>query len=297
MEIRHLRYFVAAAEEENFHRAAERLHIAQPALSRRIRDLEEDLGFDLFERNLKRVHLSLAGRAYLDNVKRALADLHRAGLDSARIAKGQAGLLALGFPESMVRYAGVPRSFREFRTSFPDVELRLNPMDPARGLDALLRGDIDAAFTFNARLDGLRHLPIGSETWLLALPAIHPLVHKEKLRLADLEGEPFIWTRRELSPVVYDGLIAACRAVGFVPNIIQSAGSESIKQHLVAAGMGLGFMLSTARAPVEDVVFRAVEDLNAVVRADFVWRHERSSAQLENFISLVRLCSEVPAGS
>ena len=290
MELRHLRYFLVAAEEENFHRAAERLHISQPALSRRIRDLEEELGFDLFDRSLKRVHVSRAGRAYLESVKRSMSVLQEARLDGSRIAKGQAGILTIGFFESLiVRYASVARAFREFRAAYPEVELRLNAIDPAQGLDALFHGESDAAFVFDIDLKGdqIRTLFIGSETWVLAVPMSHPLATQEQVRLADLQALPFIWSRRELNPVLYDNLIASCRAAGFTPNILQSVGSEGTKVQLVAAGMGLSFVLSRARS-ADEVVFRNVEDLNTVIRADLVWRQDSMSPQLSNFIELVQ---------
>lgn len=299
VELRHLRYFIAAAEEENFHRAAERLHISQPALSRRIRDLEDELGFDLFQRGLKRVHLSRAGRAFLESVRRSMADLDKARVDGARIAKGQSGTLNVGFFESLiVRYPSVARSFREFRSGYPEVELRLNAIEPAHGLDALRRGEIDAAFLFDIRLEGdeLRTHFIASETWILAVPAAHPLAVRPAVRLADLGEVPFIWSRRELAPPLYDDLISRCRDAGITPNIIQSAGSESTKVHLVAAGMGVSFVLSGAR-PADEVVFRKVDDLDTIVRADLVWRHDKVSAQLANFVDLVRRNAPDEAGS
>ncbi len=290
MELRHLRYLLVAAEEENFHRAAERLHISQPALSRRIRDLEEELGFHLFDRRLKRVHISRAGRVFVDTVKRAMADLQTARAEGARVAKGQSGTLAVGFYESLIaRYPGVARSFREFRGAHPGVELRLNAINPAHGIDALLRGEIDAAFVFNVNIesDQIRNLFIGSESWIVAIPQGHPLATREPLLLSDLRAEPFIWSRRELNPISHDELIAACRSAGFAPNIIQSAGSERTKVHLVAAGMGLSFVLSGART-VDDVIYRQVRDLHSMVKADLVWRQDNMSAQLSNFIELVR---------
>src|SRR5437868_4137039 len=128
MELRHIRYFVAAAEEENFHRAAERLSVVPPALSRRIHDLETELGAQLFERQQKRVRLSPLGRAFLEDARRILEEVARAKERVRRMARGEVGTLSVGLNETVVRHGIVSRAFRDFRTACADVELRLGPI-------------------------------------------------------------------------------------------------------------------------------------------------------------------------
>lgn len=289
MELRHLRYFVAAAEEQNFHRAAERLHVAQPALSRRVRDLEIELGLDLFERRLKRVYLSPAGRSYLEDVRQVLKEIDDAAIKSRRIAQGDAGVLNLGFPETVVRHAMVARSFRQFRASFPDVELNLNPLTPALSLEGVRQGGVDAAFVFNRPVGDaeIAHLSISTEKWMLAMPSSHPLAGQGRLRLIDLANEPFIWSRRELAPPLYDSLIAGCQTGGLSPNIIQYTVNESTKLHLVAAGMGISFVMSLAQYQSSDVVIREVDDLKSTVHLDLIWRAHDGSPPVRRFVELI----------
>src|ERR1700756_5004470 len=155
MELRHLRYFVSVGEEEHYGRAAEHLHVAQPALSRQIQDLEQEIGFSLFERLPRGVKLSAAGKLFLTDARRILQEVEEAKLRAERVAKGKAGTLRVGFVEALSWHGVVPNSFRRFRRRQPDAELELHPMLSNPQVEAVRSGKLDAGFIFSlAEPDG-----------------------------------------------------------------------------------------------------------------------------------------------
>ena len=149
MELRHLRYFVGVGEEQHYGRAAKRLGIAQPALSRQIQDLERELGFALFDRLPRGVKLSAAGKLFLDDARRILQHVDEARVRAERVASGKAGTLRMGFVESISWHGVVPDSFRRFRLRQPDAELELHPMLSAQQAEAVRSGKLDAGFIFS----------------------------------------------------------------------------------------------------------------------------------------------------
>src|SRR5260370_24620762 len=148
MELRHLRYFVAVGEEQHYGRAARRLHVAQPALSRQIQDLEEEIGFRLFDRLPRGVKISEAGKLFLNDARRILQEVNDATARAERIASGLAGTLRMGFVQSMSWRGIVPDSFRRFRELQPDAELQLKPSSSSDQLPAIQSGSLDAGFVF-----------------------------------------------------------------------------------------------------------------------------------------------------
>src|SRR4030095_12632022 len=164
MELRHLRYFVAVAGEEHYGRAAERLRVAQPALSRQIQDLEEEIGFKVFDRLSRGVKISTAGKSFVDDARRILHEVHEATVRAKRVAAGQLGTLRVGFIESISWHGVVPDSFRQFRERQPDAELQLKPASSLEQIEAVHTGKLDAGFVFtiaNTRR-GLAQLPVAS---------------------------------------------------------------------------------------------------------------------------------------
>ncbi|MGE0384951.1 MAG: LysR family transcriptional regulator [Gammaproteobacteria bacterium] len=299
MEIRHLRYFVVAAEEENFHRAAERLHVTQPALSRRIRDLEQALGVDLFERRNKRVSLTAAGHAYREDISAVLGALDKARSRARSMAAGESGSLVLGINDSVIRNPLVPRALRAFSIRYPDVELKLETAARPSLVDAVLGGGLDAAFVYS-RPPGERALAfvrIASDRYVLALPGGHPLATVDRIRLQDLRGEQCLWMRREIAPALHDRLIAACQAGGLTPRIVQYAASEATRLQLVAAGMGFTFVTATMQPVPAGVTMRPLADLDLTLDLDLIWRGDANSPVLGRFIDLVRGLGEVPAAA
>src|SRR5580700_576937 len=202
MELRHLRYFVAIGEEENYRRAAQRVNVAQTALSTQIQDLEAELGFKLFDRLPRGVKLSAAGTLFLADARRILRDVNEAAVRAARVARGQSGTLRVGFTESTSWRGVVPGSFRRFREMQPDAELQLQPSPSLVQLEAIRSGHIDAGFVFNMPktdpdLDGLL---VAMEQIELAVPRGHALTKLKQVRLRDLTSASFVWfPRREAS--------------------------------------------------------------------------------------------------
>src|SRR5246500_305021 len=149
MELRHLRYFVAVGEEQHYRRASRRLRVAQPALSRQIRELEEEVGFKLFDRLPRGVKLSAAGRLFLEDARRILQQVSEAAARAARVARGQSGTLRVGFTENASWRGVVPDSLRRFRERQPDAELQLTPATSLEQIEAIRSGRLDAGFVFN----------------------------------------------------------------------------------------------------------------------------------------------------
>src|SRR6202035_1462543 len=183
MELRHLRYFVAIGEEENYRRAAQRLNVAQTALSTQIQDLEAELGFKLFDRLPRGVKLSAAGRLFLEDARRILHEVGEAATRAARVARGQSGTLRVGFTENASWRGIVPDSFRRFRERQPDAELQLTPATSLAQIEALRSGRLDAGFVFNmpktdAELD---HIPVAMPHVELAVPKGHALARMKNV--------------------------------------------------------------------------------------------------------------------
>jgi len=291
MELRHLRYFVAVAEEEHYGRAAQRLRVAQPALSRQIQDLEREIGFQLFDRLPRGVRLSAAGKAYLDDVRSILGKVSAATDRAGRVARGLAGTVRVGFPESASWHGIVPDSFRGFRREQPDAELQLSPMSSLEQVQALRAGSLDAGFVFSFPKSDpdLDQLVVATQHLVLAAPRRHPLTRTSRLRLRDLTEADFIWFPRRQSPVYYDRLMQACTRGGLSPRIVQEAVDQATILSLVVCGLGVAFVSEATRwrCP-RDVVLRPVVDLSLAIDFSLVWRNDNASPLLARFVTGVR---------
>ena len=299
MELRHLRYFVAIGEEENYRRAAQRLHVAQTALSTQIQDLEAELGFKLFDRLPRGVKLSAAGRLFLEDSRRILQQVNDAAARAARVARGQSGTLRVGFTENASWRGVVPDSFRGFRERQPDAELQLTPATSLEQLEAIRLGRLDGGFVFNMPRNDeeLDQLAVAMQHVELAAPKGHPLSKVKKLRLRDLIDAAFVWFPRRESPAFYDRLIHECYRGGLKsPRIVQEAVNEATILSLVSHGMGLGWVNGTARwrCP-EGVVILSVVDLDMPLPLALVWRRDNTSPLLANFIAEVQRLPDVRA--
>ena len=212
MELRHLRYFIAVGEEQHYGRASLRLGVAQPALSRQIQDLEEEIGFDLFDRLPRGVKLSAAGKLFLEDARRILQTVDEAAARAARVARGQSGTLRVGFAENASWHGIVPDSFRRFRAQEPGVELQLQPAASSEQLEAVRSGRLDAGFVnFMPETDPeLDQLTVAIHHVELAAPKRHPLVKLKQLRLRELTDAAFVWFPRQTSPTFYDQLMHEC---------------------------------------------------------------------------------------
>jgi DNA-binding transcriptional LysR family regulator len=219
LELRHLRYFVAVAEELNFSRAAERLHMAQPPLSAAIRQLEQELGTELLLRTTREVRLTEAGSTFLEGARRTLDELDRARADAQRAAAGETGQLRIGFSWS-ARFETLPTIGRSFRQSHRDVSLLTEEMWNARMLPALRSGAIDLAVALCPEIASeFSYAPIRGEPVIALLAQSHPLAGQAKIELRALAEEGFLMFPRELAPRLHEFMTGLCRRAGFEPNL------------------------------------------------------------------------------
>ena len=292
MELRRLRYFEAVGEEQHYSRAAERLHVAQPALSRQIQDLEEEIGVKLFERLPRGVKLSAAGIAFLDDARRILQQVNEATMRAGRVARGQSGTLRVGFTESASWHGVVPDSFRQFRARQPDAELQLYPSASVEQIDAVRSGRLDAGFVFSmSKADAdLDQLPVAIHYLVLAVPKGHPLTRVKKLRLRDMSDTTFVWFPRRQSPAYYDRLMQECSRGGLrTPQIVQEAVDQATMLSLVSCRLGVAFVSDATRWRCPGgVILLPVADLNLPLPFSLVWRKDNASPLLAKFVADVR---------
>jgi len=247
IELRHLRYFLAVAEELSFSRAAERLGMAQPPLSQQIQRLETLVGHELFERR-PRVRLTPAGEAFLAAARRALAQVEEGVEASHRAARGEVGTVTVGFAASMI-LSVVPGAVRAFRRRFPGVDLQLRELSSAAQLAALREGRIDVAFVrespFSDRELGCERLR--EEPFVAVVPPEHPLAARRRIPLDLLAEEPFVHFPRPVAPGLYDLILALCQGAGFKPRVVQEAQEWLTIVGLVEAGMGVSLVPESFR--------------------------------------------------
>ncbi|MGV3479377.1 MAG: LysR family transcriptional regulator [Sphingobium sp.] len=289
---KHFPFFLAVAEEQNLHRASERLNIAQSALSRRIADLERELGgVELFERQARGVAITPAGQTLAHDVRRILLSIEEARRNVRRIADGDLGILRVSFSEAMLRRPVLPAVLREFRALYPAVELRAYPLTSDAQRSRLLADEVDVAFVIDESTDTEQfdRLPVGEDRFMLALPADHPLAAQSSVQLSDIASEPLLWPARHLSPRLFDRMIAAFDARGVSPNIAVEVAAVDIAYELAAAGIGLG-IITAARADrtPADIVLRELVDLDLPLPISMLWPKDSASPLIARFIELVR---------
>jgi DNA-binding transcriptional LysR family regulator len=290
MELRHLRYFVAVAEELHFHRAAERLHISQPPLSQQIRALERELGVALFERNRRRVELTPAGSAFLEDARAILEATDRAADNARRVAAGELGALRVGFVGSATFSPTLPALLREFRDRYPDVDLRLRELQTTEQLAALAAGRIDIGvirgpLTSSELAADLEQLVILREQLVVAVPDSHPLAPKSKLRAADLRGETFVILRRREAPGLFASLATVMRGAGGMPTDVLEVAEMQTILGLVASGFGVSLVpASVAEAERAGISFRPLADPSPEIELALAWRSDTRSAVRDAFL-------------
>jgi DNA-binding transcriptional LysR family regulator len=250
MELRHLRYFVSVGEEQHFGRAAARLHVAQPAVSRQIQDLEKELGFLLFDRLPRGVRLNAAGQLFLSDARRILQDVGEAKRRAERIALGKAGTLRIGIAMALSWHGMVVESFREFRRHQPDAELVLHHLLSIDQVEAVSSGRLDAGFAaaITPWNKDLAHWEFAQDRILLAVPKGHPLTKRGKIRLRDLRDMPFIWFRRSANPTFDNQLMQECARGGLsAPRIVQEATDRDTVVGLVQCRIGIAWLTESIR--------------------------------------------------
>lgn len=290
MELRHLRYFVALGEELNFTRAAERLRIAQPPLSQQIRQLEEELGVTLLQRNSRPVRLTEAGELLLARARTLLAEFEVAVADVRRIGRGQVGKLNVGFVGSAM-FVGLPDMIGAFRERCPDVELALDEMLAAEIADALQHRRIDVGFTRPPLPpeNGLAQRVILEEPYVAALPRAHPLAKSSAIALKELSDDAFVLYPSRPEPSVTGLIVAACQVAGFTPRLAQEVLHLQTAIGLVAAGVGVSLVPeAVARAQGgRGVSYVPLLPPAVIGPLAIVWREGDVSPALQRFLALV----------
>ena len=292
MELRHLRYFVAVAEEGHITRAAQRLGLQQPPLSQQIRALEREIKASLFIRHPRGVTLTDAGRSFFEDAQAILAQVERAAARAQRTARGELGRIAVGFTTSAPFHPLVARAIRQFRERRPDVSFELEESSSSDLVKALREERLDAVFIRSAIADpaGLAVHALLQEDMVVALPSHHERVGQPKVGLKELAHDTFILYRRPTGAGLYDVIIAACARAGFSPRVGQEAPRIVSTLNLVAAGLGVTLVpASLAGLPLEGVTYRKLKDRPALkVPLDLVCRQAERSAATLDFIELVR---------
>lgn len=249
IETRLLRQFIAVAEELNFRRASERLHMAQPPLSQAILRLEQQLGYPVFERSNRKVSLTAAGTAFLATARQVLATLEEGVAETRRVAQGSAGHLRLGFIQ-ITPYAHVLEALRRFRLDFPDVHLTLREAPTQELVELLEAGQLDVALLRapGRSTPALAFERLSGEALMAVLPAGHRLAGRQSVNLSELQDEDFVASPRALGQGFHDQLASLCLHAGFVPNVVQQARRLQTVAGLVAAGFGVALLPASLAA-------------------------------------------------
>ena len=290
MELRHLRYFIAVAEELHFTRAAERLHIGQPPLSHAIQVLEADVGAQLFERTRRWVRLTEAGKLFLADARRILALADQATETARRAQRGEAGELRIGFTFSTPLTPLFATVINRYRQLFPAVSLTLHEMATLPQLDALALRTLDLGFIRPPdvaippaiALTALREDPL-----VAVLPTALPLARKKAIGIRELAELPFVMYPQSAGTGIYPQIMRLCRAAGFAPRIGQVAGEASTIIGLVAAGCGVSLLpASFDRIRMDGVCYRPITDKLATTTLLLARRAGEEAPLVEAFIAL-----------
>jgi DNA-binding transcriptional LysR family regulator len=294
MELRHLRYFVAVAEELHFGRAAARLNMSQPPLSQQIAALERDLGVRLLERTRRQVRLTDAGRLLLDEAKATLDQAARARLVATRAQLGEVGELRIGLFASAPLSAAISDAISAFRRAYPDVTLTLREAPSPEQIDALLRGRLDFGFLRSPNPPqlpgGLTSLEVVREPLCVVLPLEHHLAAESgPVPIGALAGESFVFFSRAIGSTLNDQLQSLCLGVGFVPRITQEATTNSMILGLVAAGLGISVLpAALCWLRPDRIRVRPLDASGAMTASWLNWRQDRIGPLTSRFIEHFR---------
>ena len=296
MELRHLRYFVAVAEDLNFTRAAKRLDITQPSLSSQIRQLEKEMGMPLLRRETRGVELTDAGKLMLEEARAILRDVERAKIGVARRARGETGKINIGSAGGTYFHPLMPAIIREFKMGYPDVVLAPEESNTSLLLARLRAGAIDVAFVRPpfSDMDGLKFEMLVREPILMVLPEEHPLALSKSAPLSALAQELIILFPRAINPAVYDAILAAFVRAGFTPRLGQEAPQVASAIPMVAVGFGVTLVPESMRHVHPDgVVFVPVEGPALAAEICLAYRKTQRSAAVRNFINVARRQAQI----
>ncbi|MER9130765.1 LysR family transcriptional regulator [Mesorhizobium sp. M0768] len=281
--------FMAVAEELHFGRAAARLHISQPPLTKQIQQLEQAMGVRLLERTKRKVELTAAGRVFLDEVRAVLQQTEQAVELARKADRGETGHLAVGFIDAAI-YSVVPSVVQRFTKRYPEVELSLTDLRIPNQVRAVAERQLDVGFVHPPVVhNALKVESILVEPLIVALPETHRLASEAEVALADLASEALIQFPRSINPSLYDEIVGLCRSSGFSPRIVREATPKQTIIGLVSVGLGVSLLpacLQNLRR--SGVVYRPIQGRTLSIDTSIIYRHEQPSPVLKAFLDIVR---------
>jgi DNA-binding transcriptional LysR family regulator len=296
VELRHLRYFLAVAEEGHFGRAAERLHIVQPALSMQVRSLEAELGTALFERTSRRVLLTEAGALFRVEAERTIQQAARAKDVAQRAARGEVGSVRIGFVGNASFGGKLAADLSSFKFAYPKVDIEITELPPLRQVEAILSGHLDVGYTYGFQYTQERELAvdrIATWPWILAMRSSHPLIKRAAVSAEDLRGEAFVIYAAHAAD---DGQVRLLRQLlGEEPRILHHAVNTVTVLTLAAAGMGLALVpASLESVNILNIAYRPLADFQTQHwELVLVSRQKEPSPAVRRFIEIVRTSAGV----
>jgi DNA-binding transcriptional LysR family regulator len=293
MELRHLRYFIAVADQGSFTGAASRLHVAQSAISEQLSNLEEEIGVPLFERSARKATLTAAGELFLEEARRVLSSADHAVEVAQRAHRGEVGTLRIGFFAGAVGVS-FPKLIRSFRAKHPHVQLALVEMTSTQQWQALVKGEIDVGFTRRIEPEfrpELRSELVQQDPIVAILPKNHPAV-PGPVDLRDLANDSFVLSAREVSPAVFDKVIELCSEAGFSPRIASISSVWASVVLMIEAGEGVGLLpLNQQQYRTPELAFCPLKAKGAFVEFVMVWSPRHDSNLNRSFRKLAKLHS------
>ena len=289
VELRHLRYFVAVAEELHFGRAALKLHLAQPPLSQQIRQLEEMLGYPLFVRTSRSVRLTPAGTVYLERTRNLLQTVERDITEMRRVAAGESGSLHIGFVGSAM-LSRLPKILVDFRASFPKIELQLHESFTSRVVEGLEDRSLDVGLLRDAdEKEGLHMETLFTESFVAVVSVRHALSGKKSIAPASLSGEPFVFYPRSAGIRAFEKPMSICEAAGFRPRIVQVASHWLTILRLVGTGIGVSIAPASVRqiASTETVCI-SLRGVREVSEMQLAWRDGEARPMVGHFAEIAK---------
>lgn len=290
IELRHLRYFIAVAEELHFGRAAERLRISQPPLSQQIQILEQQIGARLLARNNRNVSLTQAGTLFLKESYQILAQVNSASEKAARLHRGESGELTIGFTSSAPFISAVSKNLRAFRQLHPQVHIKMQEVNTKQQIEPLLDGRLDLGVMRNTRLpDALQYRLLLREPLVAVVHEEHPLAALPSIKYSSLAEQPFVFFAREVGTALYDEILTLLARAGITPYITQEVGEAMTIVGLVSSGLGVSILpASFTRVKVDGVKYLPLDEDSATTE---VWlvnhKHRPVTAPAEALIRLM----------
>ncbi|MDJ0594098.1 MAG: LysR family transcriptional regulator [Pleurocapsa sp. MO_226.B13] len=288
MELRHLKYFVAVAEELHFGKAAAKVKITQPVISDQIRRLERELGVKLFFRTKRIVQLTEPGKILLEEARQILSRVEKAVVKVQKAERGELGSLIIGYTGPAL-YTLLPKIIKTFQNSYPQVELRLKEICTNEQVTALNAGDIEVGF-LHPPVDGnFEFISMMREKMVLALPEDHPLTSYTYVPINKLSDQSFILFPQKVGPHLYGHIFSMCQQAGFTPKVVQEVTPQPTMIGLVAAGIGVSFVsnsLQNLNRP--GVVYRELDVATPELELVAAWKEDRVSSVLRKFLQVLQ---------